>query len=164
MEASKDFVYQKFCEYYRDPSNIVPIPIFPEQREFGYLTFKDHFMVRHRRFSAANSLRLALGQVVPSDVYHSCAYYENPDYDMDKKGWLGADLVFDIDADHLKTPCNKIHDEFRCAKCGFVGRGITPEECPCCGGTKFETKTLRFMDVKIRRKQMPTTRSLLSTR
>ena len=141
MEASRDFVYQNFCEYYRNPSNVIPAPIFPEQREFGYLTFKDHFMIRHRRFSAANSLRLALNQVVPSDVYHSCAYYENPDFDMDKKGWLGADLVFDIDADHIESQCNKIHDEFTCAKCGFSGKGITPEACPVCEGTKFVTKT-----------------------
>jgi DNA primase small subunit len=59
---------------------------------------------------------------------------------MDKKGWMGADLVFDIDADHIPTSCNKIHDEFRCVKCGFEGRGITPEACPCCEATKFETK------------------------
>ncbi len=60
---------------------------------------------------------------------------------MDKKGWLGADLVFDIDADHIPSACNKIHDEFICAKCGFSGRGITPEVCPACEGTKFATKT-----------------------
>jgi len=57
-----------------------------------------------------------------------------------KKGWIGSDLVFDIDADHIPTTCNKIHDEFKCQKCGFQGRGITPESCPCCEGTKFETK------------------------
>jgi DNA primase small subunit len=141
LEASRDFVYQKFCEYYRDPSNVIPAPIFPEQREFGYLMFKERFMVRHKRFSGISSLRAALNQTVPSDVYHSCAYYENPDFDMDKKGWLGADLVFDIDADHIPSGCNKIHDEFICAKCGFSGRGITPEVCPACEGTKFATKT-----------------------
>jgi DNA primase small subunit len=136
-----DFVFQKFCEYYRDPSNVIPAPIFAEQREFGYLTFKERFMVRHKRFSGIASLRSALIQTVPSNVYHSCAYYENPNFDMDKKGWLGADLVFDIDADHIPSPCNKIHDEFICAKCGFSGRGITPEVCPACEGTKFATKT-----------------------
>ena len=141
LEASRDFVYLKFCEYYRDPQTVIPAPIFPEQREFGYLTFKERFMVRHRRFSGASSLRLALSQTIPSDVYHSCAYYENPDFDMDKKGWLGADLVFDIDADHIPSNCNKIHDEFTCAKCGFSGRGITPEVCPACEGTKFSVKT-----------------------
>jgi DNA primase small subunit len=103
--------------------------------------FKERFMVRHRRFESIGRLRSVLAETIPSDVYHSCAYYENPDFDMDKKGWLGSDLVFDIDADHLDTPCNKIHDEFTCGKCGFSGKGITPEECPCCGGTKFEAKT-----------------------
>jgi DNA primase small subunit len=140
MEASREFVYQKFCEYYKDPSTHIPPVSLPEQREFGYLTFKEHFMVRHRRFSDFANFRAALADVVPSDVYHSCAYYENPDYDMDKKGWVGSDLVFDIDADHIPTSCNKIHDEFRCVKCGFEGRGITPEICPCCEATKFETK------------------------
>lgn len=140
-DTSRDFVYQKFSEYYNDPSNIVPAPISPEQREFGYLMFKERFMVRHKSFSGINSLRAVLNQTVPSDVYHSCAYYENPDFDMDKKGWLGADLVFDIDADHIPSSCNKIHDEFTCTKCGFSGKGITPEVCPACEGTKFATKT-----------------------
>ena len=141
MEASRDFVYQKFCDYYRDPSNVIPAPILIDQREFGYLTFKERFMVRHKRFTGIGNLRAVLNQTVPSDVYHSCAYYENPDFDMDKKGWLGADLVFDVDADHIPTACNKIHDEFTCSKCGFSGRGITPEVCPACEGTKFVTKT-----------------------
>jgi DNA primase small subunit len=141
VESSREIVYQKFCEYYRDPQTQVPAPPLPVQREFGYLTFKEHFMVRHRRFEDIRNLRSTLAELAPSDVYHSCAYYENPDFDMDKKGWIGADLVFDIDADHIPTSCNKIHDEFKCAKCGFQGRGLTPETCPCCEGTKFETKT-----------------------
>jgi len=141
LEASRDFVYQKFCDYYRDPLTVIPAPIFLDQREFGYLTFKERFMVRHKAFSGIANLRAALNNTVPSDVYHSCAYYENPDFDMDKKGWLGADLVFDIDADHIPSSCNKIHDEFTCAKCGFSGRGLTPEVCPACEGTKFSTKT-----------------------
>jgi DNA primase small subunit len=77
----------------------------------------------------------------PSDVYYSCAYYENPEADMDKKGWQGADLVFDIDADHIPTTCDKIHDEWLCGKCGFSGRGPTPEKCPACDGQKFDAKT-----------------------
>jgi DNA primase small subunit len=137
---SREFVFQRFSEFYKDPANAVPAPPLPHQREFGYLTFKEKFMVRHRRFEVMSSFRSVLANTVPSDVYHSCAYYENPDFDMDKKGWIGSDVVFDIDADHIPTSCNKIHDEFRCAKCGFEGRGITPQDCPCCGGTKFETK------------------------
>jgi DNA primase small subunit len=139
--SSRDFVYSKFCEYYKDPSLNIPAPLSVEQREFAYLLFKERFMVRHQRFETIEDFRAVLSKTVPSDVYHSCAYYENPDFDMDKKGWLGADLVFDIDADHIPTSCNKIHDEWKCQKCGFNGKGITPEECPICGGDKFEAKT-----------------------
>ncbi len=140
MVDSREFVFQRFREFYRDPSNAVPSSPLPERREFGYLTFKEKFMVRHRRFNTVEQFRTVLANTVPSDVYHSVAYYENPDFDMDKKGWSGADIVFDIDADHIPTSCNKIHDEFRCVKCGFEGRGITPEVCPCCEATKFQTK------------------------
>jgi DNA primase small subunit len=141
MEASREFVYQKFTEYYQDPSTVIPVTTIPEQREFAYLMFKERFMVRHRRYAEFKNFRALLAETVPSDVYHSCAYYENPDVDMDKKGWIGADLVFDIDADHIPTNCDKIHDEFTCVKCGFSGRGLIPEICPCCETTKFESKT-----------------------
>jgi DNA primase small subunit len=137
---SIEFTYQRFSEFYRDPANAVPSPPLAHQREFGYLMFKEKFMVRHRRFEQIASFRTVIADTVPSDVYHSCAYYDNPDFDMNKKGWIGSDVVFDIDADHIPTSCNKIHDEFRCVKCSFEGRGITPDICPCCGATKFETK------------------------
>jgi len=98
-------------------------------------------MVRHRSAASLNGLRILLCEAKPSDVYHSCAYYENPEADMDKKGWLGADLVFDIDADHIPTSCDKVHDEWNCGKCGFSGKGVTPEVCPACAGQKFDTRT-----------------------
>ncbi len=139
--SSRDFVYEKFSEFYSSPSTIIPPPSLLDQRELGFLLFKERIMLRHKSFENPNRLKLFLSETVPSDVYHSCAYYENPEADMDKKGWLGADLVFDIDADHIPTPCNKIHDEWTCNKCGFSGKGITPETCPICTGQKFDTKT-----------------------
>jgi DNA primase small subunit len=60
---------------------------------------------------------------------------------MEKKGWLGADLIFDIDADHIPTSCDKIHDEWTCGKCGFEGKGVIPQNCPACGGEKFTDST-----------------------
>ena len=138
---SHDFVYKKFSEFYRDPSAEILLPASVNQREFAYLLLKERVMVRHRGFGSVNGFRLFLNETVPSDVYHSCAYYENPKAEMAKKGWLGADLVFDIDADHIPTSCNKIHDEWTCGKCGFNGKGITPDFCPNCKSKKFETKT-----------------------
>jgi DNA primase small subunit len=103
--------------------------------------FKERFMVRHKRFESMQVFQNVLARNVPSDVYHSCAYYEQPDLEMDKKGWIGSDLVFDIDADHIPTKCGKIHDEWICQKCEFSGKGITLEECPICGGDRFSVKT-----------------------
>ena len=97
-------------------------------------------MVRHKKFENLDELRSFLATAVPSDVYYSSALYEHPEIEMDRKGWLGADLIFDIDADHIPTACNKVHDTWVCSKCGFVGRGITPKICPRCGESKFTAK------------------------
>jgi DNA primase small subunit len=140
-------VYEKFSSFYRNTQYSFPPPTSFSQREYAYLLFRERAMVRHKTFATPTALVSALRDRIPSDVYHSCAYYENPDLEMDKKGWIGADLVFDIDADHIPTSCGKIHDEWHCANpdCkvsgGMTGRGVTPEECPACGGVKFEVKT-----------------------
>jgi DNA primase small subunit len=60
---------------------------------------------------------------------------------MKAKGWLGADLVFDIDADHIPTPCATVHDLWVCTGCGASGRGAHPSKCSACGKTKFKEKT-----------------------
>jgi len=141
--SSRDFVYEKFSDFYNDPATVIPSPVLLSQRELGFLLFKERIMLRHKVFARISNLKSFLGETVPSDVYRSCAYYENPTAEMDKKGWLGSDLVFDIDADHIPTSCSKIHDEWTCTNsdCGFSGKGITPEACPVCGGKKFDTKT-----------------------
>ena len=112
-----------------------------ERREFGFLTFDGKTMVRHIGFQTRDALESFLKKETYSDAFYSSAYYENPEAEMDKKGWLGADLVFDIDADHIPTPCSKVHDEWVCGSCGFAGKGVTPEMCPACGSEKFDVKT-----------------------
>jgi DNA primase small subunit len=92
-------------------------------------------------FRNKDDLQVFLKKNVPSDVYRSGAYYEDPEAEMNRKGWLGADLVFDIDADHISTSCKKIHDKWICINCNFAGKGITPEECPICSSKKFSAKT-----------------------
>ena len=98
-------------------------------------------MLRHKSFRSIDNLKHSLSTIVPSNAYYSSAYYERPEAEMDKKGWLGADLVFDIDADHIPTPCGKVHDTWVCSHCGFAGKGSSPEKCPACGEAKFNTKT-----------------------
>jgi DNA primase catalytic subunit len=90
-EVSREFVYQRFSEFYKDPVNAVPAPPLPQQREFGYLTFKEKFMVRHRRFEQIATFRAVLAQTVPSAVY-TAALYENPIMTGQKR-WIGSDVV-----------------------------------------------------------------------
>jgi DNA primase small subunit len=137
---SRLFIDRLFREYYADEGCKVTAPSVIEKREFGFISF-DKAMVRHRAFTSESELCGFLKDFVPSDAYYSCAYYEDPRADMEKKGWIGADLVFDIDADHIPTPCDKVHDEWVCGACNFNGKGIAPERCPVCEKEKFEVST-----------------------
>ncbi|MEM3551813.1 MAG: DNA primase small subunit PriS [Candidatus Bathyarchaeia archaeon] len=141
MSFSREFVKRKFEKYYRENYNANNAPKNIERREFGFLTFNGKTMLRHISFKTRENLESFLRREAYSDAYYSCAYYENAEAEMGKKGWLGADLIFDIDADHIPTSCNKIHDEWVCGSCGFSGKGIVPENCPICGGRKFDVNT-----------------------
>jgi DNA primase small subunit len=131
------FIQRKFQEYYLKGK--VPMPSRFEEREFGFLLFSEG-MVRHKGFENSKDLQRFLCEFTPSDVYYSCAFYEHPEAPMDEKGWLGADLIFDIDADHISTPCRKMHDVWICGGCGFGGKGAAPERCPHCKGERFKVK------------------------
>ena len=135
------FVQEKFLEYYKSAFEESWMPNSFENREFGALLFQEKTMVRHRGFKRSDELKEFLCELIPSNVYYSSAYYENPaSSDMSQKSWLGADLVFDIDADHIPTLCEKIHDRWVCDNCSFSGKGVTPEKCPSCGGQKIDAK------------------------
>jgi DNA primase small subunit len=138
---TKKFVKNKFSEYYQKHSSSLQPPTLIEKREFGFLMFTGRVMVRHKSFKNVDDLAKSLKTLVPSDVYYSSAYYERPEEEMEEKGWLGADLIFDIDADHIPTPCEKIHDAWTCSNCGIAGKGVLPEKCPACGEHRFDEKT-----------------------
>jgi len=138
---SQSFIRDKFADYYKQHSASILPPSSLERREFGFLLLEKRVMLRHKGFMDVESLRSSLATIVPSDVYYSSAYYERPEEEMKAKGWLGADLIFDIDADHIPTPCATVHDLWVCTGCGASGRGKSPQKCPSCGGTKFKEKT-----------------------
>ena len=59
-------------------------------------------MRRHLGFSGKDELFQFIKNLVPQHAYYSTAYYEKPDAGtMAEKGWCGADLIFDLDADHI---------------------------------------------------------------
>ena len=140
IEVEK-FIQRKFAEYYQEHSADIRPPTAINQREFGFLLFREKVMLRHKGFTDESELRSFLSKVVPLHAYYSCSYYESPEAEMKDKGWLGADLVFDVDADHIVTPCAKTHDIWVCSECGATGRGPPPERCPACMGQKIRKRT-----------------------
>jgi DNA primase small subunit len=140
MSQSKIFIQKMFRKYYQENSLFLKAPSEIGKREFGFNLFAEG-MLRHKKFRNNDELEIFLRDFAPSDAYYSCAYYEDPEAEMEKKGWVGADLIFDIDADHIITSCSKVHDEWICGDCGFSGKGIEPEKCPVCSGEKFELNT-----------------------
>jgi DNA primase small subunit len=97
-----DWARGRFARYYRG-HRIDPPPRFA-RREFAAFPFaRETAMRRHAAFPTAEEFRSFLEEVVPRHVYYSSAYYARPDHpSMASKEWLGADLIFDLDADHLR--------------------------------------------------------------
>lgn len=95
-------------------------------------------MTRHLAFKTVSEVVQAIRKMVPRHVYYSAAFYNYPAATMDKKEWLGADLIFDIDADHLQTTCKTNHDFAHCKQCGNVLSGSSKIECSACGSKEVE--------------------------
>jgi len=90
-----------FSDYYR--KNRLELPPRFTRREWGFILFDRSGMVRHRAFNRRSSLTGFRSGTGIRHAYHSVAYYDRPDAPrMKGKGWRGADLVFDLDADHLE--------------------------------------------------------------
>jgi DNA primase small subunit len=74
------------------------------RREFAAFPFTTETMMRrHAALRTPEEFRGYLAREAPRHVYYSSAYYRHPaEPSMAAKGWLGADLIFDLDADHLR--------------------------------------------------------------
>lgn len=135
------FLRNKFAEYYRLHSDKITPPSQYIRREFGFIPFREQIMIRHRGFLSVQQLLETMQDMAPAHAYYSSAYYERPQEEMDQKGWLGADLIFDIDADHLPTVCGREHRYWICRNCGTISMRKKAERCSHCGGTKFQEET-----------------------
>jgi len=100
--ASLAWARNAFAEYY-GRARIPPPPRFA-RREYAAFPFAtETLMRRHTSFRRPEDFQSFLAREVPRHVYYSSAYYEQPEHaQMAAKGWLGADLIFDLDADHLR--------------------------------------------------------------
>jgi DNA primase, eukaryotic-type, small subunit, putative len=109
-DRTRAYVRGRFGDYYRgsvtppefgDGGGVVE-PRASDDREWAYVVFSGG-MIRHKSLLDLGSLRTWLADTKPQHVYYSSARYTRPEAAaMSDKGWKGADLIFDLDADHLR--------------------------------------------------------------
>ena len=99
-QKSLEFLKNRFQEYYK--KNTLELPDRFGRREFAFVLFGGKGMIRHISFDKKKKLLSFLGERAPQHVYYSSAYYQIPDAPtMQEKNWMGAELIFDLDSDHL---------------------------------------------------------------
>ena len=97
------FLKSRFQNYYKSAE--IGLPDHLPNREWAFIFYDDmpeKMMHRHKSFGSPGEALDYLYGMAPAHVYNSTAYYEYPDAKkMNEKNWLGAELIFDLDADHL---------------------------------------------------------------
>jgi DNA primase small subunit len=103
MEArTRTYLEGRFGDYYRRSD--VSVPPAADRREWGHIPWSAGrtTMIRHQSLLDIGDLDDFLHRTAPRHVYFSSARFADPGASsMDEKGWQSADLVFDLDADHL---------------------------------------------------------------
>ncbi|MHB1493285.1 MAG: DNA primase catalytic subunit PriS [Thermoplasmataceae archaeon] len=99
----------EFKNYYEVAKLLLPDKF--SSREIGYIPFNGP-MTRHGSISSILEFSSFIKQLVPKHLYYSVAYYDNPlERVMADKGWNGAELIFDLDADHIEGASNMTYEE-----------------------------------------------------
>jgi len=94
------FLQDNFRSYYQN--NSVDLPDRFSRREYAFVFFGGKGMLRHLAFPRKQPFQDFFIEKAPMHAYYSTAYYQQPDAaKMQDKGWMGAELIFDLDADHL---------------------------------------------------------------
>jgi len=82
------------------------------RREFAFVVFGGKGMIRHTSFDKKKNLMSYLGEKAPQHTYYSSAFYQIPNAPtMQEKNWMGAELIFDLDSDHLPNAETMSYEE-----------------------------------------------------
>lgn len=73
-----------------------------------FIPFGGGTPIRHKAFSDMNDVRRFICERPQHSCFYSTAYWKKPhELKMADKNWLGADLIFDLDGDHLPGVTDK---------------------------------------------------------
>ncbi len=102
-ERTREYLSGRFGDYYRRVS--LSPPPDANLREWGHIPWTPGTgttMVRHQSLYDLGDIDTFFADTAPRHAYFSAARYDDPGAStMGAKGWRSADLVFDLDADHL---------------------------------------------------------------
>ncbi|WP_066411257.1 DNA primase small subunit PriS [Halorubrum aethiopicum] len=102
-DRTREYLQGRFGDYYRKTS--LSPPPDAHLREWGHIPWtpgSGTTMVRHQSMYDLGDLDTFFADNAPRHAYFSAARYDDPGAStMSEKGWRSADLVFDLDADHL---------------------------------------------------------------
>mgnify|MGYP002762277659 FL=1 len=102
-ERTREYLRGRFGDYYRSVS--LSLPPDANLREWGQIPWtpgSGTTMVRHQSLYDLGDVDTFFADNAPRHAYFSAARYDDPGATtMGQKGWRNADLVFDLDADHL---------------------------------------------------------------
>lgn len=102
-DRTLSYLRGRFGDHYRRTT--IEAPPRADRREWGYVVWTasgGETYVRHNSVLDLGAIDRFLARERPRHVYFSAGRYEDPGASqMAAKGWRGADLIFDLDADHL---------------------------------------------------------------
>lgn len=129
--------------YYRKRPLQPPLEI--HKREIALESLEDGVYLRHLSFAYMDRLYdYILNNKTPLHLYYSSALYENPSAQpMEAKGWIGSELIFDIDADKYQG-CSESY--YICVKDNQVFNA-KPDSCES-GGKPLEIPLVSWNCIK----------------
>lgn len=132
-EREREFLRTRYRGFYYRNLDKLWMPRSLPEREIGFLTFGYTYR-RHLSFTDDAEFKATILRETPWGIFYSISYYDDPGNTvMERKGWKGADLVFDIDIKDLEPPCLKEHDFLLCDDqvLPYTGAGDLPGDGGC---------------------------------
>jgi len=151
LQSDLNYIKRVFKSYYyANYQKLVKEVSEYQSREWAFQTF-DNLMVRHRSITNPDELKRYL-EDPPKGVYYSLSLYEDPTAEMQEKGRVSTDLVFDLDADHIYGVMSK--KAYVCRKCGYIGSERICDNCSDDASPIFIVDDLTIDDVIMELKRL----------
>ncbi len=135
-DPNKIWLEKVFRKHYFNSSSEIELDNYVSEHEFGFRLF-DGYIRRHLNFKNKRELIASIIKFSPSDIFCSPARYQHPSASMDQKGWIGADLIFDIDGKDLQLDCARIHNMTFCKNCKLIEKEVHTS-CSKCNSSMVQ--------------------------